>query len=80
LFSIRSQKLEDEMSETEIALARAYLIAAGQDPVAALIRSVKDLAKTRELVSPGYVRGEWPGLALQDERQRQVAAAPEPNR
>lgn len=35
------------MSEFEIALTRAYLRAAGQDPVAALIRSVRDLTRTR---------------------------------
>lgn len=63
------------MSETEIALARAYLIAAGQDPVAALIRSVKDLARTRDLVSPGYVRGEWPGLRLEE---RAIHASDDP--
>ena len=39
------------MSETEIALARAYLDAAGQDPVGALIRSVRDLARTRRLLA-----------------------------
>lgn len=38
------------MSETEIALARAYLARSGQDPVAALIRSVKDLARMRRLL------------------------------
>lgn len=32
------------MQDYEVALARAYLAAAGNDPVAALIRSVKDLA------------------------------------
>lgn len=49
------------MSEVEIALARAYLSAAGQDAVGALIRSVRDLARARELVSVGYVRGSLPG-------------------
>lgn len=39
------------MSETEIALARAYLTASDQDPVAALIRSVKDLAQTRRMLA-----------------------------
>ena len=52
------------MSETEIALARAYLAVSGQDPVTALIRSVKDLTRTRNLVSPGYVRGRLPGPNL----------------
>lgn len=42
------------MSETEIALARAYLSAAGQDPVAALIRSVKDLARMGRILH-GFV-------------------------
>lgn len=32
------------MSEVEISLTRAYLDAAGHDPVTALIRSVRDLA------------------------------------
>lgn len=49
------------MSEMEIALARAYLSAAGQDAVGALIRSVRDLAKARALVSVGFVRGDLPG-------------------
>lgn len=35
------------MSETEIELAKAYLRGAGHDPVAALIRSVMDLARIR---------------------------------
>ena len=39
------------MSETEIALAQAYLSASDQDPVGALIRSVKDLARTRRLLA-----------------------------
>lgn len=39
------------MSETEIALAKAYLSASGQDPIAALIRSVRDLARTRRLLA-----------------------------
>jgi hypothetical protein len=51
------------MSEIEIALARAYLSASGQDPVGALIRSVRDLARARDLVSLGYVRGALPGPA-----------------
>lgn len=46
------------MSEFEIELTRAYLRAAGQDPVAALIRSVRDLTRThlaaaRDVVEPG---------------------------
>lgn len=47
------------MSETEIALARAYLTACGQDPVAALIRSVKDLAQTRRMLAglPALIAG-----------------------
>ena len=49
------------MIESEIALARAYLAVSGQDPVTALIRSVRDLERTRNLVSPGYVRGRLPG-------------------
>ena len=40
------------MSEVEIAVAQAYLTAAGQDPVAALIRSVKDLVQSRGDVGP----------------------------
>ena len=52
------------MSETEIALARAYLETSGHDPVTALIRSVRDLTRTRNLVSPGYVRGKLPGPRL----------------
>lgn len=52
------------MSETEIALARAYLETSGHDPVTALIRSVRDLARTRNLISPGYVRGRLPGPSL----------------
>ena len=48
------------MSEIEIDLARAYLVTCGQDPVMALIRSVKDLVRMRDLVSPGYVRGRPP--------------------
>ncbi|MBV9077570.1 MAG: hypothetical protein JO048_08805 [Methylobacteriaceae bacterium] len=54
------------MSEMEIALARAYLKAADQDPVGALIRSVRDLARTQGYVSAGYVRGRLPGLLPED--------------
>lgn len=39
------------MSEVEISMARAYLTASDQDPVAALIRSVKDLAQTRRMLA-----------------------------
>lgn len=39
------------MSETEIALAQAYLKVSGQDPVSALIRSVRDLARTRRILA-----------------------------
>lgn len=39
------------MSETEIDLAKHYLSAAGQDPVAALICSVRDLARARRLLA-----------------------------
>lgn len=39
------------MTEIEIELTRAYLQLANQDPVAALIRSVRDLARTRMPVS-----------------------------
>jgi hypothetical protein len=39
------------MDSLEISLARAYLAASGQDPVTALIRSVKDLARTRRLLA-----------------------------
>ncbi|TDR93453.1 hypothetical protein [Enterovirga rhinocerotis] len=45
------------MSETEIALARAYLSAAEQDPIAALIRSVKDLARMGRVLA-GTVPGQ----------------------
>lgn len=47
------------MSETEIDLARGYLAAAEQDPVAALIRSVKDLARTRRMLAalPALIAG-----------------------
>lgn len=38
------------MSETEIALAKAYLARSGQDPIAALIRSVRDIAAMRRLL------------------------------
>lgn len=41
------------MSETEIDLARAYLEAAAHDPVGALIRSVRDLARARRLLASG---------------------------
>lgn len=34
------------MTETEIELTRAYLRLAGHDPIAALIRSVRDLTRT----------------------------------
>lgn len=43
------------MSETEIALASAYLKASGQDPVAALIRSVRDLARVRRMMTPAEI-------------------------
>lgn len=43
------------MSETEIDLAKQYLSAAGQDPVAALIRSVRDLARARRLLAGSNV-------------------------
>ena len=39
------------MSTFEIALARAYLEASEQDPITALIRSVRDLAQTRMLIA-----------------------------
>lgn len=39
------------MDSLEISIARAYLAASGQDPVTALIRSVKDLARTRRLLA-----------------------------
>ena len=47
------------MSETEISMARAYLTASDQDPVAALIRSVKDLAQTRRMLAslPALIEG-----------------------
>lgn len=39
------------MSELEISMARAYLRASDQDAVAALIRSVKDLAHSRRMLA-----------------------------
>ena len=39
------------MNETEIALARAYLARAGQDPVTALICSVRDVARLRRSIA-----------------------------
>lgn len=47
------------MSELEISMARAYLTASEQDPVAALIRSVKDLAQTRRMLAslPNMIAG-----------------------
>lgn len=39
------------MSIVEIELARGYLARSDQDPVAALIRSVRDLAKLRRLLA-----------------------------
>jgi hypothetical protein len=39
------------MDTLEISLARAYLAASGQDPVTALIRSVKDLARVRRMLA-----------------------------
>jgi hypothetical protein len=39
------------MSEHEITMARAYLNASDQDPVGALIRSIKDLAHARRMLS-----------------------------
>jgi len=39
------------MSELEISMAQAYLRASDQDAVAALIRSVKDLAHTRRMLA-----------------------------
>jgi hypothetical protein len=42
---------DETMSEHEISLARAYLTASDQDPVAALIRSVRDLAQTRRMLA-----------------------------
>lgn len=41
------------MSEYEIALAQAYLKASRQDAVAALVRSVRDLARMRAIASTG---------------------------
>jgi hypothetical protein len=38
------------MDALEISLAQAYLAASGQDPVTALIRSVKDLARVRRML------------------------------
>lgn len=47
------------MSEIEISLARAYLTASDQDPISALIRSVKDLAHTRRMLAslPDLIAG-----------------------
>ena len=41
------------MQDYEITLARAYLAASGNDPIAALIRSVKDLASAHRQVAGG---------------------------
>ncbi|WP_375460093.1 hypothetical protein [uncultured Enterovirga sp.] len=41
------------MTEIEIELTRAYLQSSGQDPVAALIRSVRDLTRTLRHFSGG---------------------------
>lgn len=41
------------MSDFEIALASSYLARSGQDPVAALIRSVRDIARLRDLMAHG---------------------------
>ena len=46
------------MSEVEIELARAYLRSSGQDPVAALIRSVRDIARMRRLQAAWVGGGE----------------------
>lgn len=50
------------MSETEIDLAKRYLSAAGQDPVAALIRSVRDLARAHRLLAGSTVVEVRPAL------------------
>ena len=39
------------MDSLEISLTRAYLAASGQDPITALIRSVKDLARVRRMLT-----------------------------
>ena len=39
------------MTTSEIALAQAYLAASGHDPITALIRSVRDNARMRRLLS-----------------------------
>lgn len=44
------------MDALEISLARAYLAASGQDPITALIRSVKDLARVRRMMTGAGVQ------------------------
>ena len=63
------------MSETEIDLAKQYLSAAGQDPVAALIRSVRDLARANRLLAGSIVVELHP--ARDRVRAREAAAAVE---
>ena len=66
------------MSETEIALARAYLSAAEQDPIAALIRSVKDLARMGRILAgsvPGQELGPGDGAEATLRSLRAIEAA-----
>jgi hypothetical protein len=60
------------MSIVEIELARGYLARSDQDPVAALIRSVRDLARLRRLLA-GAAGDILAGSA--DERPDRTAAA-----
>ena len=60
------------MTELEIALARAYLLASDQDPVSALIRSVKDLARLRRQ-TPGADR-----MLVADDRDASASHIPPP--
>lgn len=55
------------MSETEIALAQAYLARSGQDPVAALIRSVRDVAAMRRLLGGRLTHDEAAWVSPQAE-------------
>ena len=66
------------MDNIEIALARRYLEASGQDAITALIRSVKDLARMGRLVHLAQAGGSpqsGRGPAWQDSSVHMLAFA-----
>lgn len=64
------------MTEVEISLARAYLAASGQDPIAALVRSVRDIARLRRSAAATHNRDLDGMTAARSPRCWSLAPAP----